>query len=331
MLIYDQGVVNHQGLTHRVMQWLSLVLVTFVASGATCIPKRAIPEFQPTPVFTSPPTLDQLVEVLNRTRYVQSLQSNSVSVMLNKERSVNANMTWAREKKFRMTASVAGVAGMDIGSNEEAFWLTVKNFATTPEMFFARHVEFESQVDRRVLPVSPVWLMEALGVCDLDPSTLVQQPMTRADGLVELTSIQASPVGNYTRTLVVDPKFGTSRYIYLRDPSGRMVANAQQTNHQYYPSIQTSLPHQVKVQLIPVGDPPMELDITVGAYLVNGMMPGNDTQFLIPDMNSFRVIDLTRLNQGSSQAVSPPMVAPPQPNYSQTTYRGVVWDGGVKR
>ncbi len=333
MNLNDQELIHfdRQRASHRLVQLLSIGLLTFVACGATCIPKRSIPEFEPTPVFASPPTLDQLVEVLNRTRNVQSLQSNSISVMLNNERSVNANMTWAREKKFRMTASVAGVAGMDIGSNEEAFWLTVKNFATTPEMYFARHADFESQVDRRVLPVSPVWLMEAMGVCDLNPSNLVQQPITRADGLVELTSIQASPIGNYTRTLVVDPKFGTSRYLYLRDPSGRLVANAQQTKHQYYPSIQTSLPHQVKVQLIPVGDPPMELDITVGAYLVNGLAPDNTTQFMTPDMNAFRVIELTRLSQGAPQAISPPLVAPPQSNYPQTMYRGVSLDGRLTR
>ena len=327
----EANYANRGRSIHRAIRLLSVVLLTFLTGGATCIPKRSIPEFEPTPVFTSPPTLDQLVEVLNRTRYVQSLQSNSVSVMLNKERSVNANMTWSREKKFRMTASVAGVAGMDIGSNEDAFWLTVKNFATTPEMYFARHSDFEAQVDRRVLPVSPVWLIEAMGVCDLNPGNLVQQPITRADGLVELTSFQDSPIGRYTRTLVVDPKYGTSRYIYLRDPSGRMVANAQQTKHQYYPSIQTSLPHQVKVQLVPVGDPPMELDITVGAYLVNGLSGDNNTQFMIPDMNAFRVIQLTQLNQGSPQAISPPQVAPPQPNYSQTTYRGVSWDGRMNR
>jgi hypothetical protein len=240
-------------------------------------------------------------------------------------------MTWAREKKFRMTASVAGMAGMDIGSNEEAFWLTIKNFATTPEIFVARHDEFEAQDARRVFPVSPVWLIEAMGISDFYSSTIIQPATTRADGLVEITSIKPSPIGNYTRTLVVDPKFAISRYVYLRDPSGRLVANAQQTKHQYYASIQTSLPHQVKVQLVPVGDPPMELDISVGAYLINGLSPDDNTQFTMPDTRAFRVTQLTQFNQNSPQAISPPAVAPPQPNFPQTTYRGVEWDSPVLR
>jgi hypothetical protein len=312
-------------------RYISMMLLTLVASGATCIPKRSIPDFQPQPVFTSPPTLEQLTEVLNRTRNIQSLQSNSVSVTLNNERSVNTNVTWAREKKFRMTASIAGIAGMDIGSNEEAFWLTVRNFGTTPEIYLARHADFESQVDRRVFPVSPVWLIEAMGVSDLDLSSLVQSPVARADGLIELTSSIPSPIGNYTRTLVVDKQYGTSRYVFLRDPSGRLVANAQQTQHQYYAAIQTSLPHRVKVQLIPVGDPPMELDITIGGYVINGLPSDDNTQFAMPNINSYRVIRLTELNQGSSDAYRPPQVSPPQPAYSKTSYRGVPFDGHATR
>jgi hypothetical protein len=316
------------GLHCNAIRHLTMVLLTFVACGATCMPKRTIPDFQPTPAFNSPPTFEQLVEVLNRTRNVQSLQSNSASVTLNNERAVNTNMTWAREKKFRMTASVAGIAGLDIGSNEEAFWLTIRNFATTPEMYYARHDEFESLVHRPMLPVSPVWLIEALGVIELNPQLVQQAPVTRADGLIEITSWVPSPIGNFARTIVVDPKFGYSRQIVLKDPTGRFVANAQQSKHQYYPSIQASLPHAVKVQLSPAGYEVIELDISIGAYLVNGLPPDNVAQFVMPDRSAFQSYDLARLNQGNHQAIAPPMVAPPQPSYPHNSYRGVPWDGG---
>ena len=312
------------------MQFLAISLLTFVACGATCIPKRTIPDFQPQPVFTTAPTLDQLVEVLNRTRNVQSLQSSSVSVSLNDTSPINANMTWAREKKFRMTASVMGVAGVDIGSNEQSFWWTMRNFGSTPEIYFARHDEFESSVDRRMIPVSPIWLIEAMGVSALNPGQL-QNPVTRADGLVEMTSTVPSPIGNYSRTLIVDPKFGYSKQVLLTDPSGRFIANAQQSKHQYYPSIQTSLPHHVKVQLIPAYDPPVEVDITIGAYLVNGLSTDNVSQFTMPNTSSYRAFNLTQINQGAPQAITPPLVAPPQSTTPRTTYRGVQWDGPLAR
>ena len=309
--------------TSKAWQCLAIVLLTFVAGGATCMPRRSIPEFQPTPLFKSPPTLDQLSEAINRSRNVQSLQSNSVTVNINNERTINTNVTWAREKRFRMTASVAGIAGVDIGSNDEAFWMAIRG-GLTKDMYYAKHIEFESQVDRPVLPVSPVWLIQAMGICDLDLNQLVQQPVTRADGLVELTTVEPSPVGNYTRTLVVDPKYGFCRQVFLRDPTGRLVANAQQSKHEYYSSIQSSLPHQVKVQLIPSGNPLLELDISIASYVVNSLASDNMTQFTMPNMNGYSI---QNLGQVGPQANVPQHVAPPQSNYPQVSYRGVPWDG----
>jgi len=311
----------------KALQCFAIVVLTFIAGGATCIPRRTIPEFQPTPLFNSPPTLDQLSDAINRSRNVQSLQSNSVTVNVNKERTINTNISWAREKRFRMTASVAGIAGVDIGSNDDAFWMAIRG-GLTKEMYYARHFEFESQIDRPVLPVSPVWLIQAMGICELDISKMLQQPITRADGLVELTTIEPSAIGNYTRTLVVDPKYGFSRQVFLRDPSGRLVANAQQSKHEYYASVQTSLPHQVKVQLIPSGSPVLELDIVIASYVVNGLAPGNMTQFEMPSTSGYTLINL---GQSGPQAVTPQQVAPPQPSYPQNSYRGVEWEGATTR
>lgn len=312
--------------TSTALQCMAILLLTLVTGGATCMPRRSIPEFQPKPVFTTPPTQDQLTEAINRSRNVQSLQSNSVTVNVNNERTINTNVTWAREKRFRMTASVAGFAGVDIGSNDEVFWMAIRG-GLTKEMYFARHVEFESQVDRPVLPVSPIWLIQAMGICEIK-SRLVQDPVTRADGLVELTTEEPSPIGNYTRTLVVDPKYGFTRQVFLRDPTGRLVANAQQSKHEYYASVQSSLPHHIKVQLIPSGSPLLELDISIASYVVNSLATDNMTQFVMPNTNGYQVVNL---GQSGPQAIVPQQVAPPQLNYPQVSYRGVPWDGVITR
>ena len=312
--------------TSTALQCMAILLLTLVTGGATCMPRRSIPEFQPKPVFTTPPTQDQLTEAINRSRNVQSLQSNSVTVNVNNERTINTNVTWAREKRFRMTASVAGFAGVDIGSNDEVFWMAIRG-GLTKEMYFARHVEFESQVDRPVLPVSPIWLIQAMGICEIK-SRLVQDPVTRADGLVELTTEEPSPIGNYTRTLVVDPKYGFTRQVFLRDPTGRLVANAQQSKHEYYASVQSSLPHHIKVQLIPSGSPLLEIDISIASYVVNSLATDNMTQFVMPNTNGYQVVNL---GQSGPQAIVPQQVAPPQLNYPQVSYRGVPWDGVITR
>lgn len=306
---------------------LSLIaLVLFCASGATCLPKRAPNEFKPVQVFQQPPTAEQLAEVLNRTQTVQSLQSNSVSVKVNDELSLRADLTWFRPKNFRMTGTIAGFKGFDLGSNDEMFWMSVRT-GLTPELFYARHDQFDAQVNRRIIPVSPVWLIEALGINSFDPYQLEMNPVVRADGMWELTSQVPTPAGNYTRTLVVDPLYGLTKQVYLRDQTGRLVANAFQSDHEYYAAIQTSLPHKVVIQLSPgYNDPPIKLELAIGSYIVNGMTSVIGNQFSFPSTNGVQAINLVELSNGYTQATVPPQVAPPQ-TYPQTSFRGVPWDG----
>jgi hypothetical protein len=308
---------------------VSIVGLLFCTTGASCLPKRKLPDFQPTPIFQTPPTVDQLVEVLNRSNGIQSLQSNSVSVRVNNQISLSSNLTWQRPRNFRMTATVAGFKGFDLGSNQDAFWMTMRN-GMTPELIYAPHDQFEAQVNRRMLPVSPMWLVEALGVIALDPYQMIQAPVTRADGMLEITTKVDSPIGAYQRTIVVDPRFGFTRQVFLKDPTERVVAIAQQSKHEHYSSVQTSLPHQIKVQLIPAFDPPIELDVSIDSYVVNGMNGASSSQFTFPSTNGYSVTNLIDLNNGMPSAVVPPQVAPPQP-YPRSTYRGVPWEGTLVR
>ena len=304
-----------------------VILVLFTASGATCLPKRrALNEFKPTQIFQQPPSIEQLAEVLNRTQAVHSLQSNSVTVQVNDELTLRADLTWLRPKNFRMTGTIAGFKGFDLGSNDEVFWMSVRT-GLTPELFFARHDQFDAQVQRRIIPVSPVWLIEALGINSFDPYQLEMNPVTRADGLWELTSSVPTPSGNYSRTLVVDPLYGLTRQVYLKDQTGRLVANAFQSEHEYYGAVQAALPHKVTIQLSPgYNDPPIKLDLSIGSYVVNGMTEPLGGQFAFPNTNGFRAVNLVELANGIPQAAIPQQAAP-QPTQPQVSYRGVPWDG----
>ncbi|XZE19311.1 hypothetical protein SH449x_004628 [Pirellulaceae bacterium SH449] len=308
-------------------------LVVFCSTGATCLPKRQLNELKPVPVFTVPPTLDQLTEVLNRTTQVHSLQSNSISVRVNQETSLSSTLTWMRERNFRMTASIAGFRGLDLGSNQDAFWMTIR-IGMTPNLFYARHDEFDAQPVRRILPVSPLWLIEALGVTAFDPNSMIQEPVVQADGMIQLTTFVPSAGGNLQRILVVDPQFGFTRQIFLRDATGRLIAQSQQSNHEYYSEIQTSLPHKVKIQLDPAMDDRIELDITVGSYMVNGMSGNSGTQFAFPNTNGFQVINIAP--PLASEPAAPLPIAPPpaQPQINpsfHSSLRGVPWDGVIQR
>ena len=142
--------------------------------------------------------------------------------------------------------------------------------------------------------------------------------------MIELTTSEPSPIGNFTRTLVVDPKYGFSREVYLRDPTGRFVANAKQSKHEYYASVQSSLPHQVKVQLMPSGSDVLELDISIASYVVNSLANDNLTQFEMPNTAGYKV---RNLGQIGPQSIVPQQVAPAQSYYPQAAYRGVSGEG----
>ncbi|MFN6302538.1 MAG: hypothetical protein ACK42H_10130 [Planctomycetota bacterium] len=325
------------------LRWLACLAVLCMSTGATCIPKRPLAEFQPQPIFNAPPSIEQMAEVVNRSRNIQSLQSNFVTINPNQIRNLDASLVWQRERRFKISGGISRMMGnnFEVGSNEQYFWMSVRD-GMRPQLFYARHDEFESQALRRILPVSPLWILEALGISELDPYKVMGTPMSRPDGMLEIATLAPSATGSYTRSLVIDPKYGFTRQVFLKDPTGRLVASASQSEHNFYSSVSMALPHKVLIQLIPAIDPPTEIDVTIGSYVINGLDATSNVGFDLPNQNGYEVINLVQFNQGLPQAVTPIQVAPPGPvavppptavpqQLPPTAYRTVPWDGRTLR
>ena len=286
---------------------LILLVMLFCCTGATCIPKRSLNEFQPPIIFEQPPSLPELAEVINRTSKLQQLQTNAITVRMPDLPALSATLDYQREKNFRMKGGVSRLTGVDfdIGSNDDIFWMSSRH-DLQPTLYFAYHNQFESQLNRQVLPVSPLWLVEAMGIVSLDPSLVTEPPQVGPDGLLRVNSIVPSPVGPYQRTMHVDAKEGTIRQIMLRDPTGRLLANAVLSNHQYYSGIETSLPHNSKIELLPVGSAPLTMQVEVGFYRINDDVQQDPAKFANPAINGFQVVDLANLNAGQNAAPTAP-------------------------
>jgi hypothetical protein len=311
--------MRHKQCTNLFM--LAVLLVC--ASGATCIRRNNISEFQPPIVFQETPSVDQIAEFLNRSRNIQEIQSRAVTVRIPDVPGLSANLIWQRSRNFRVQGGLSKMLGtdFDIGSNDELFWMATRH-GPSPTMFVAQHQEFDAQLNRQVLPVSPVWLVEALGILELDPSLVLREPQMRPDGTLEILSQVPTAGGMYQRTLVLDPQRGVSRQIILRDPTGRLLAQATQSNHYYYESVQYALPHQVNVQLIPVDGPPLELAFEVAYYAVNANEGNDASRFVLPDLEGYTVINLVQLNSGLDQAAQPQAYQPAEPQPPMVGYRG---------
>ena len=309
-------------------RWTIALLTIWVAGGATCYRQTVKVNALPPPqVFTGVPTLEELAQVLNRTDSITQLSSNSVSVevpsMSNVPR-LSATLAMNRPRQFRMRASVPLLlgSGIDMGSNDELFWFEVPE-SMTQTLYFARHDQYQRQSVRSVLPVDPSWFVDALGLIHLDTSQVVEGPILRTDGRLEVRSMMPYPDGLYSRVCVVEPSAGYVTDQILYGPNGKLIAGASASNHRYYPDQQCSLPHMVQVRMIPDGGPPLELKIGIGTYAVNQLLSGDPQLFTMPQSAS-QQINLVNLggqssappsaeNYGAPMTSASPAVVPPPP------------------
>jgi hypothetical protein len=300
-----------------------MLATLFVTSGATCAKRRPLKnEFLPPVVFESTPTLQELAEQVNHSLQIQRLGSNTLTISSPEiTTKLSGTFTWERPHNFTLEAypgtRAFGVV-LAAGSNPDMFWLQTQ-YPSPPTIYFARHNDFEGMPGpRMVLPVSPLWLREALGVVEFDPQGVHEQPRLRADGKLEVASYIPAPRGAYKRVLVMSPKTATIEQTRLHDHTGKLVAIAQQSDHQYYSAIDWSLPHNVIVQLHPDSGPSMSFTIEVGRFMLNA--DASSAQFSPPDATGLSTVNLAEIN-GQPAAVAT------RPNYRTANTPLGTWDG----
>ncbi len=306
--------------SQRMLTWLFVWLTTWCAGGATCYRQTRTPSMPPPPqVFQGLPTAEELAQVINRSDSIKQLSSNSVSVEVPSMRNVprlSATLAVDRPRNFRMRASLPILlgSGIDLGSNQELFWFEVPE-SMNQTLYFARHEQYQRQASRSVLPVDPSWFVDALGLVHLDTAEIVEGPIVRTDGRLEVRTMRSMPDGLYSRVCVIEPTAGFITDQVLYGPSGKMIAAASGSNHRYYPDQQVALPHQVQIRLVPDGTPPLEMKLSIGNYTINQLLTSDPQLFQMPQTASQKV-DLGAIG-GEGHYVAPisstPVVPPPMP------------------
>jgi hypothetical protein len=296
----------------RLLSCLGILFVCFVSGGATCARRDVALSFPaPPPVLNEVPSLEEVTGAVNRTQSIQQLSSNSASVEVLSMPSVprlGATLNLQRDRRFRLRASLPIVlgAGIDLGSNDEMFWFEVPE-GISKTLYYARHDEYRKQLHRAVLPVDPTWVMDALGLVQIDPNTVIAGPVKRQDGKLEIRSTMQTPGGTYQRVCLVEPTAGYVTHQFLYSPTGVEVASSQASSHVFYEQAQCVLPHRVVLNLTPSVGPPLSMRIEVGSYAVNQLLSGDPALFAMPASAS-TAIDLTTLSAAA------PTVATPAPS-----------------
>ena len=142
---------------------------------------------------------------------------------------LNATLNLERERRFRLRANmpVMVVAGIDLGSNDEMFWFEVPE-RMSKTLYYARHDQYRQQLNRAILPVDPTWVMDALGLVQIDPSHRRRRSsQTRRRKTGNSQHDAQCPSGMYQRVCLIEPIAGYVTDQFLEDPSGKLIARCQ--------------------------------------------------------------------------------------------------------
>lgn len=291
-------------------------VVLFVASGANCPNMRQQLTPQPPPAFTGPPTLPDVLRVVNtNTQRIQRLQTDSVSLTIQGLPSLRANLALQRPRSLRLRAQFIGLGQvLDLGSNDERFWALVdapQLASNVPRaVYTARHDQFLQSQARAMLPVQPDWLIDVFGLLELDPAGAHEGPYAHGPGRLQIRSKIQAPDGPLTRVAVLDERFGWVLEQHLYNAQGQLLGSAIANNYRYYPETGASLPHRVTISLPP---PNRSIQLDVQAYIINQLYSDPAQLFAMPTYAGFPVVDLSNPQAGSPTTAVGPTNPGPNP------------------
>ncbi len=279
---------------------LLAVTVLLSASGATCQRQLMMNPFAaPGPsapqVLMENATRDQIVAAVNQnSSRIRSITATGVTITIPDMLGLpllSGNMAAERPGRFRLTAGTIAGQELDIGSNDELFWMWVRR-NQPPGVYFCRHAEFANSNIRQFMPIEPAWLLAAMGIVDLDPASVFDGPLPspRGAGTVELRSWLPSASGTLQRVTVIDAHRAWVLEQHVYDQAGKtLLASAVAETHRYYPVEQVSLPERVAIQL-PTAN--LRMTINLGTVQINQLTPGQQQLWTLPTFDGYPQVNL---------------------------------------
>jgi hypothetical protein len=216
----------------------------------------------PPPIaFSALPSPAEAVAAVNaNTQRVQSLQSQGASISIPGAPSIGAEIAVERPRGLRLRAKTQLTGPeLDLGSNDELFWLWAARMPQ-PAVYFARHDQFVTSRAREMLAIEPAWLIEALGLVEIDPASVIEGPFADGGDRIRLRTTLASAGVPYTRLLLLHHRFAWVLEQHIYDERGQLIASARNSGHEYHTIDGVSLPKRIEVQ-VPQGMLRLQLDI----------------------------------------------------------------------
>ena len=255
------------------------------------------------------PTLEQVVRVVNgNSSQIHSFSADQAVLSVEGMPSLRANIAFERPQRLRLRAGLGfGGAELDVGSNDELFWMWIKR---QPPLYYCRHDQFDTSPARRVLPIEPGWLIEAMGITHIDPAGLDQDLKVLPGGRLEISTTRPTVDGPARKLTIVDAVTGVVLEQSVFDARGLLVARATASRHRRDPLSDLIMPRVVQIEC-PRAQFSMQLDL--GNVRINRPLENAGELWAMPTFADCPIVDLGDPNLQFSPIAPPPPAAPAAP------------------
>jgi hypothetical protein len=272
---------------------LLLVVAAVASSGASC--PQVLRGYQvgtmPLPrMLPAQPTLDQVMATVHdNTRRVRSLAATQAVLLVPGVPRLSSRVACEPPRRFRLQAqtSLTGPE-LDIGSNDDLFWLWLRQHKP-PVIAFCAHDRYAQSNARRLLPIRADWMPELLGLVEFRPGDSHEGPFPVADGKIEVRSRIAAPDGELFKSTLLDGTTGLVVEQHLFAPTGERLASVRTSRHRVDAASGAALPHLVEISW-PASGVDFKLEIT--AYSVNTPAADPVQLWQMPAYPGYEPVDL---------------------------------------
>ncbi len=266
----------------------------------------------PPPIaFAALPSPQEAVLAVNaNTQRVQSLQTHGATVSIPGAPSIGAEIQIERPRRLRFRAGTQLLGPeLDLGTNDELFWLWVARMPDSA-LYFARHDQFAISRTRQLLALEPAWLIEALGLVEIDPGSVIEGPHEGGNDRVRLMTTLPASGRPYTRLLILHSKYAWVLEQHVYDERGQLIASATSSGQEFSSLDGVSLPKRIEVNM-PLGQMRFQLDVS--RWGINQPL-ADAGLFDLPraSLGNYPLVDLADPNFVPPGGLAPPPPAPPR-------------------
>jgi hypothetical protein len=269
---------------------LAFTLATLVAQGG-CAWLRFWQDPRPQ-VLPPGAGLEQVIAAVNQNNaQIQTLFSNSATISVPRYPTLRARIAYQRPRNFRLKADGFGPE-VDLGSNDRYFWFWIKQ-SQPPAVYFCSHDQFPTSPARRMVPIDPNWLIEALGTVELNPNLRHLGPYPDKGNRIQIHTFFDTPDGPNMRVTIIDSATAWVMEQQIWDAQGRLRARSVVENYRRDPRTKLYVPTAVQVEC---PDAQFSMRLCLGTVQVNQLQGDQAELWSLPSYPGSPLVNLGNPN-----------------------------------